>query len=145
MDDKTKILLIKAIYWIGVALDALFALDMMIIALFGVLTPLSSIYTLPAPTSIGLPYQFAMGIAAAMMWGWTALLIWGVQNPLERKGVLLLTAFPVITGLMISNVLAGLNSLILPSSLVLRPVIYLGLFAIFVSGYFLAKYLQKRN
>ncbi len=144
MDEKTKILLIKAVYWVGVVLDALFALDMTVISLFGVFTPLSSIYTLPELITIGLPYQFALGIAAAMMWGWTGLLIWGVQDPLERKGVLLLTAFPVITGLMISNILAGLNNLISSSSLLLRPVIFIGLLIMLVSGYLLADKVQKR-
>ncbi|MFX1507567.1 MAG: hypothetical protein ACFFDC_15895 [Promethearchaeota archaeon] len=138
MDEKTIILLIRTIYWIGVVLDALFALDMMVIALFAVMTPLSSIYTLPELIGIGFPYQFALGIASTMMWGWTALLIWGVQKPLERKGILLLTAFPVITGLMISNILAGLNGLISSSSLIIRPGVYLGLLVMFASGYFLA-------
>lgn len=44
-----------------------------------------------------------MGLAASLMLGWTFLLIWADQKPFERKGVLLLTIFPVITGLIIAN------------------------------------------
>jgi hypothetical protein len=143
MDEKTKIMFVKTIYWIGVVFDALFALEMTLITVFGVTTPLTSIYTLPDLTTINLPYRYAMGIAAAMMWGWTTLLIWGVQDPLERKGVLLLTVFPVITGLRLSNVFAGLNNLISSSSQLLRPTIFIILFLMFTSGFFLVKQVHK--
>jgi hypothetical protein len=145
MDEKTKIMFIKAIYWIGVVLDALFALEMTLITVFGVTSPLTSIYTLPNLATISLPYRYAMGIAAAMMWGWTALLIWGVQDPLERRGVLILTAFPVISGLMFSNVFAGLNNLISSSSQLLRPTIFIVLFLMFASAYFIANQVHKRG
>ena len=38
------------------------------------------------------------------MTGWTFLLIWALQRPVARRGVLLLTAFPVIFGLFITTV-----------------------------------------
>ena len=142
MDEKTKIMLVRAIYWIGVVLDALFALEMAVITVFG---ESFAVYTLPEETDIDLPYRYAMGIAAAMMWGWTGLLIWGAQDPFERRGTLLLTAFPVITGLMLSNVFAASNSLISSTSEVLRPIVFLALFVMFTSGYFLAKDAQKRD
>lgn len=47
-------------------------------------------------------FRYPMGIAAALMLGWTMLLLWANVKPLERKGVLLLTIFPVITGLFVS-------------------------------------------
>jgi hypothetical protein len=145
MDEKTKFLTVKAIYWLGVMLDGLFAVDMMIIALFGAKTPFSAIFTLPEITDIGIAYRFALGIASAMMWGWTFLLFWGVQDPLERKGILILTAFPVITGLSFSNMFAGMNNVISSTSLILRPIIYLVLFSLFTLAFFLADRLQKNN
>lgn len=48
-------------------------------------------------------FTFAMGVAAALMFGWTALLLWGNKAPMERRGVLLLTIFPVIAGLAAST------------------------------------------
>ena len=47
-------------------------------------------------------FRYPMGLAASLMFGWTLLLLWGYQKPVERKGVLLITIFPVITGLMAS-------------------------------------------
>lgn len=37
------------------------------------------------------------------MFGWTALLIWAYQRPMERKGILVPTIFPVIGGLLASG------------------------------------------
>jgi len=47
-------------------------------------------------------FRYPMGLAASLMFGWTGLLLWGYQKPVERKGLLLITIFPVITGLMAS-------------------------------------------
>ena len=49
-------------------------------------------------------FRYPMGLAASLMFGWTVLLLWGCQKPVERKGVLLITIFPVIAGLMASAV-----------------------------------------
>jgi hypothetical protein len=46
------------------------------------------------------------------MLGWTALLIWADRKPLERKGVLLLTVFPVITGIVLTGITAVLAGLV---------------------------------
>lgn len=56
------------------------------------------------PSRMGVPgYRYPMGLAASLMSGWTLLLIWGYQDPVERKGLLLITIFPVITGLLASG------------------------------------------
>jgi len=51
-------------------------------------------------------YRYAMGIGASLMAGWTLLLLWGAASPLERRAVLVLTVFPVITGIVAATVLA---------------------------------------
>jgi len=45
-----------------------------------------------------------IGIGAALMAGWTCLLIWADRKPVERRGVLLLTIVPVIAGLRLSEI-----------------------------------------
>ena len=49
--------------------------------------------------------RLALGMTAAMLVGWTSLLLWAAASPIERRGVLLLTIFPVITGLALSVLL----------------------------------------
>jgi hypothetical protein len=48
------------------------------------------------------PYFLAMGSAAALMLGWSGLLIWAWQRPLERRFVAALTMF-VIGGLGVTE------------------------------------------
>ena len=57
-------------------------------------------------------YRLAMSCGASLMLGWTCLLIWADRRPLERRGVLILTAFPVVAGLFISGVYAVVAHLI---------------------------------
>jgi hypothetical protein len=39
------------------------------------------------------------------MFGWTALLLWADRKPIERRGILLITIFPVIAGLAATTAL----------------------------------------
>ena len=85
-------------------------------------------------------YRYSMGLAAALMMGWTFLLIWADRKPVERKGILLLTIFPVITGLIVANLYAvGLN--IFPISKTI-PAGILGVSLIVLMGF---SYLNARD
>ena len=50
-------------------------------------------------------YRFAMGYGASLMLGWTVLLVWAYQRPVERRFIAALTAL-VISGLVITEVIA---------------------------------------
>lgn len=52
-------------------------------------------------------YRYAMYVAAALMAGWTALLLWADRRPMERRGVLMLTVFPVVAGMLCASTYAG--------------------------------------
>ena len=47
-----------------------------------------------------------MGMGASLMFGWTVLLLWADQKPLERKAVLLITLLPVVLGLALNEIIA---------------------------------------
>jgi peptidoglycan/LPS O-acetylase OafA/YrhL len=49
-------------------------------------------------------YRFAMGYGATLMLGWTVLLLWAHQRPIERRFVAALTVL-VICGLVATEVL----------------------------------------
>jgi hypothetical protein len=87
----------------------------------------------------GSDYCYAMGVAAALMAGWTALLVWGAFDPVSRRGVLLLTATPVVAGLIMAGVYAVASGLVALSSM--APIFafqVLGI-ALFVAGYRVAR------
>ena len=92
-------------YWAGAIIDGLAAILMLATAIFGVGGRLSGF-------SPGAEYRYAMGLGSSLMVGWTALLIWADRKPLERKGVLLLTVFPVITGIVLTGITAVLAGLV---------------------------------
>jgi peptidoglycan/LPS O-acetylase OafA/YrhL len=50
-------------------------------------------------------YRFAMGYGASLMLGWTVLLAWAYQRPVERRFIAALTVV-VIYGLVITEILA---------------------------------------
>jgi len=56
----------------------------------------------------GGAYRFAMGYGATLMLGWTGLLLWAYQRPIERAFVAALTVF-VIWGLVLTEIVAVLS------------------------------------
>jgi len=99
---KKKMLLIKLPYWLGIAADALWAVALIFPALYGILVGIQDFN--PA-----LEIRLIMGIGGSLMTGWTFLLIWAIQKPIERRMVSLLTAFPVVFGIFIVSLTGYLN------------------------------------
>ena len=58
-------------------------------------------------------FRFAMTFGAALMVGWTALLLWAAAKPAERRAVAPLTML-VVVGLMLAEIL-GMASGFLPA------------------------------
>lgn len=92
-NDRRQIL-IKAGYWMGIVADAIWALALVYPRLFGLLTGRPGF----EPDS---EQRLVMGIAASLMTGWTLLLLWAVRAPIERRAVILITAFPVVFGMFV--------------------------------------------
>jgi len=83
-------------YWIGALADAAMTVAMLypplLAAMLGIASP---------PT--GVEVRAALGMGAALMLGWTVLLIWASREPVERSAVLLLTVVPVVAGLALAT------------------------------------------
>jgi len=97
-----KLWLIKFPYWLGIAADALWAAALLFPPVFGVLTGENDF-------SPDWQMQSVMTIGGILMAGWTALLLWAVQHPVERRFVILLTAMVVAALFLLAlvNVLRG--------------------------------------
>lgn len=105
MSESLPRKLLRISYWIGAIFDALVIVPMLSPRIAGVAFGIPNF-------NPGSDYRYAMGIAASLMLGWVFLLLWADRKPVERRGVLLLTMFPVLTGLVISGVYAVSSSLI---------------------------------
>jgi len=94
--DK-KVVFIRLVYWYGAILDFLVFLDMVMSIIFE--------FSLMMPNiSTDLSYKYQTGTGAFLMLGWTLLLIWADRKPIERKDILILTAIPVVLGIMVINI-----------------------------------------
>ena len=131
MNSHNSVLLIRLCFLIGAIIDAIAGIMMLFPASW------ASFYHIQEFVP-GLVVSKALGIGASLMLGWTVLLLWAALKPVERKGVLLLTVFPVITGLILSTleqiVTWGVSlSLQLPTLAMQLGLIVLFLFA-YVNG-----------
>jgi hypothetical protein len=131
MDDAVRWLRIS--YWAGAILDALAALSMLSPELFAATSGLQNFHP-------GIEYRYAMGMGASLMLGWTALLLWADQRPLERKGVLLITLLPVVLGLVLNEIVAVRGGFL---SIMMTTPVWLVQAAI--SGLFVFSYLNARK
>ena len=79
-------------------------------------------------------YRFAMGYGASLMLGWTVLLVWAWQRPLERAFVAALTVI-VIYGLIATEIVAVLSGHLAWWRMAGTWVLQLGLLAMFAGAY----------
>ena len=93
-EQKKSMFFIKIAYWLGIAADATWAVALFIPPVFGILTGNPGF-------NPEIQVRLIMGIGGSLMTGWTFLLLWAVRKPIERRVVILLTAFPVVFGISI--------------------------------------------
>ena len=120
-------------YWFGAIADFILAVAMVYPPLMARMLNLDE-----APAS--LDARLALFIGASLMFGWTVLLIWGDRKPVERKGILLITIFPVIFGLALSTLYGFLEGYI-----PLKGAIPIWILQTFLTALFLSAYLYARK
>ena len=131
----TKMFIIKLAYWLGIAADTLWAVALLVPSIFAVLTNNPDF-------NPDLDFKLIMGIGGTLMTGWTFLLIWAVQKPIERRVVILLTAFPVVFGLFIVSLIGSLNSDSINWWILIKTTI---LFISMITSYILAGKMAKNK
>ncbi|HVO44490.1 MAG TPA: hypothetical protein VMT34_17815 [Aggregatilineales bacterium] len=89
---------LRLCYWIGAIIDALATVPLIFPGLAASLYRWTSFTPGPELRSVS-------GVGASLMLGWTALLLWADRKPIERKGVLVLTVFPVLVTMLINRVI----------------------------------------
>jgi hypothetical protein len=119
---------LRVSYWTGAVTDALAGIAMLVPQVG------RSVYGM-SDFSPGADYHYAMGLGTSLMFGWSGLLLWADRKPLERRGVLILTVFPVIFGLALAGGYAVLVGLIPFENMMPTWVLQAGLSALFVFSY----------
>ena len=137
---QKKILYIRFSYWLPAVLDALLAGDLILYILFG-----TTIYlNYPVLTPIT---QYLARQVIPLVIGWTILLIWGDQKPIERRILLLLTALSLLLlGLFLDLVLLMLgNEVILLETNIMTFIIQTLLMILILIGYAISNNLSKQR
>jgi hypothetical protein len=124
---------IKVAYWLGIGADALWAVALLFPPVFGALIGNPDF-------NPDLQLRLVMGIGGALMTGWTLLLLWAVQEPVERRFVILLTAFPVVFGLSIVALVGYLSGNTFEIWILAKNLV---LMVSMISSYFLAGRVQR--
>ena len=127
-EPKAKMFLIRFPYWLGIAADAFWAVVLLLPSVYGVMSGNPDF--VPDMQTI----QF-MRVGGILMSGWTILLLWAVRSPIERRFVILLTAFPVVFGLFLVALDSYLNGNTFLIWILIKTAI---LFASMIHSYILA-------
>lgn len=88
LSTTQKLLFVRFAYWLGAILDAFWGIVPLIYMLFSdqrIFLDLGY----PSPIS-DFDYYTLVGVSSLML-GWTSLLIWADQKPIERRDTLLIT------------------------------------------------------
>ena len=123
-----RVLLLRISYWVGIIADGLATLRMLF----------PKIGSVPE-------YRYALGLGASLMFGWTLLLIWADRKPTERKGVLLLTAFPVCTGLLLAEIYAVISGVITFNKMLPTAIFLIVLIILFSVSFFYARSVDNKS
>ncbi len=122
---------IKTCYFFGVAADLIAALPLIFPEIAKLMFGLNSL-------NADNGYLYVSRIGASLMVGWTLLLVWGSFKPIERKGILLLTVFPVLIGLLISSVLVVNSGFIETKFMLPLWIFYAIIIPLYIYAYILA-------
>ena len=88
MDSERNVVVLKTAFLIGAVADGVLAIEWLLISLGAVDLPVHPSFFLGS----GQDFQYALSIGGLFMMGWAVLLFWGFSRPIERRGLLLITA-----------------------------------------------------
>ncbi len=126
---NNRILWLRIAYWAGAIADALVFFVLLIPDVWAAINHVANFQP-------DWDFRYAQAYASALMAGWTLLLVWADRKPLERRGVLPITVFPVIFGLVAARYYLYLGKFI-PVAFPLEPLIVpIVLSVLFLFAYF---------
>ena len=122
-DPKQNVTVLKAAFIIGAVADGLIAIEWFLISLGRVDLPVHPSFFVGS----GQDFRYVLSTGALFMTGWAFLLYWGSRQPVERRGILLITAvmlfIAIISDYVIFSHLFSVQQIILGSSVKLALVI----------------------
>ena len=137
MKTVNRIKLLRVSFWVGAILDGIYAINMGLMWLIDSYSGFDPIKLIRFTE--GLQSRYSWGIACSLMTSWTILLIWADRKPLERRGILMLTAFPLVSGLLLDTFYAISVNLVNSREMLALQTVYVFLIILFTSSYLLTR------
>lgn len=135
MNRSNRMLVIKFPYWLGIIADAIWVAGLFSPAAFSLLTGNPDFKP-------DIQTRLIMAIGGTLMAGWTLLLIWAVKEPVGRRMVILLTAYPVVLGMLVIAAIGFFNGSSSNIILIIKTIILMITMTI---SYMLAGKIEKEN
>jgi hypothetical protein len=136
MDDassKDKVVVLKTAFLIGAVADGVIAIEWFLISLGLLNMPVHPSFFVGS----GQDFQYVLSIGGLFMMGWAFLLYWGSVQPIERRGILLITAVMLFIAILSDYIIfARLFSI---QQIVLGTSVKLSLVIIFAGSYWRSK------
>ena len=129
MGSKDNVVVLKTAFLIGAVADGVIAIEWFLISLGLVDLPVHPSFFVGS----GQDFQFVLSIGGLFMMGWAFLLYWGSFRPIERRGVLLLTAAMLFIAILSDGIVFG--HLFSTKKIVLGTSVKLSLVILFVGSY----------
>ncbi|MHA2301713.1 MAG: hypothetical protein ACXACD_12235 [Candidatus Thorarchaeota archaeon] len=141
MKTESRVKLLRSSYWIGAILDAIYAFNAGLVWLIEDYSGFDPIRLLRFTE--GLESRYVWGLTCVLITTWTILLIWADQKPVERSMVGLLTALPLVSGLLIDTFFAISVGLVSWIDILAVQLAYVFLIVICTLGYFFTRSLKQ--
>lgn len=117
-----NVTVLKTVFIIGAVADGVLAIEWFLISLGVVNLPVHPSFFVGS----GQDFQYILGVCALFMMGWALLLYWGSARPIERRGILLITAVmlfaAILSDYIIFSYLFSAQQIVLGSSVKLLLV-----------------------
>jgi hypothetical protein len=140
MRTENRVLMLRTSFWVGAILDGIYAINMSLVWLLDEYSGFDPIRLMRFTR--GVESRYAWGFACSLVISWTLLLIWADRKPVERKEIIMLTAFPLVSGLLFDTFFAIAVNLASWADVLLIQVVYIFLIVLFTSSYLLTRTLE---
>lgn len=126
---NNRILWLRVAYWTGAIIDALAFIPLVDSDVWAALNQVPNFHA-------DWDFRYAQTFAAAFMAGWTILLLWADRNPMDRRGVLPITVFPVVIGLNSARYILYMGGIVPVAFTALGIVLPVAISVLFLFAYF---------
>ena len=133
MGSEHNVVILKTAFLIGAVADGVIAIEWFLISLGLVDLPVHPSFFVGS----GQDFHFVLSIGGLFMMSWAFLLYWGSLRPIERRGVLLLTAAMLFIAILSDGIV--FRHLFSTKQIVLGTSVKLSLVILFAGSYWHSK------